>query len=144
MAEAMRGLDETDRRIIEFLKEDARRPFVELARMVGLSEAAVRRRIKALVDRGIIRRFTIELSAEEGASAITLVSTEPSIPTPQVAEELRRIEGVEVVYEITGEYDVAVILTAPNIAEINRAVDVIRQVKGVHNTNTIIILRTIR
>jgi DNA-binding Lrp family transcriptional regulator len=140
----MRGLDETDRRIIEFLKEDARRPFVELARMVGLSEAAVRRRIKALVDRGIIRRFTIELSAEEGASAITLVSTEPSIPTPQVAEELRRIEGVEVVYEITGEYDVAVILTAPNIAEINRAVDVIRQVKGVHNTNTIIILRTIR
>jgi len=53
----------------------------------------------------------------------------------------KKIPGIEVVYEITGQYDIAVIISASNIAEVNRCVEEIRVVNGVVNTNTMIILR---
>jgi DNA-binding Lrp family transcriptional regulator len=51
--------DEIDERIIRILQEDSRRAFVDIANEIGLSESAVRRRVKNLVDRAIIKRFTI-------------------------------------------------------------------------------------
>jgi DNA-binding Lrp family transcriptional regulator len=56
---------------------------------------------------------------------------------------LQDIEGVKVIYEITGQYDVAVIISADSINEINRSIDEIRRIQGVSNTDTVIILRTL-
>jgi len=137
------SVDDADRRILEVLKEDARIPFVELAKKVGLSEATVRRRVRSLVSRGIIKKFTIELGLKEGAKAMTLLSVSPSKPTPEVAEALKKLKGVEAVYEITGQYDVVAIISGSNIAEINKYVDEIRKVDGVEHTNTIIIMRVV-
>ena len=86
----------------------------------------------------------IAVDVNTGANAIALISVSPSAQTPEVAQELKRLRGVEVVYEITGEYDVAVIIGATNVGEINRCIDEIRKIDGVGNTNTVIILRTIR
>ena len=137
------SVDDADRRILEVLKEDARIPFVELAKKVGLSEATVRRRVRSLVSRGIIKKFTIELGLEEGAKAMTLVSVSSSKTTPEVAEALKKLKGVETVYEITGQYDVVAIVFGSNIAEINKYVDEIRKIDGVEHTNTIIIMRVV-
>jgi DNA-binding Lrp family transcriptional regulator len=137
-------VDAIDEQLLALLKDDARLPYVELAGKVRLSEAAVRRRIRALVTRGVIRRFTIEGGLEQGASALTLVSVAPSTPTPDVSRRIRQLKGIEVVYEITGEHDITALCSAPNIAEINRCVDEIRRVPGVATTNTVIILRTLR
>jgi Lrp/AsnC family transcriptional regulator for asnA, asnC and gidA len=50
----MKQLDETDRRIVQHLREDGRRPYAAIARDVGLSEAAVRQRVGRLLrDRAI-------------------------------------------------------------------------------------------
>lgn len=138
----MSEIDQRDDDILQLLRADARMSFVEIGRNVGLSEASVRRRVQNLVKRGTIRRFTIDVNT--GASAISLVSVSPSMPTPQVAERLKRLKGVEVVYEITGEYDITAVIAAANIAEINKSIDDIRKIDGVLNTNTVIILRTIR
>ena len=137
------SVDDADRRILEVLKEDARIPFVELAKKVGLSEATVRRRVRSLVSRGIIKKFTIELGLEEGAKAMTLVSVSSSKTTPEVAEALKKLKGVETVYEITGQYDVVAIVSGSNIAEINKYVDENRKIDGVEHTNTIIIMRVV-
>lgn len=141
---SLKRLDETDQKILAILKKDARRSYVQIGKMVGLSEAAVRRRIQNLVRDGVIKRFTIEAVTEEAANALTLISTHPSTSIPKVAERLLEVKGVETVYEITGQYDVAVIISAPNIADVNRCVDEIRREKGVATTNTIIILRILR
>lgn len=135
------GMDEIDERLIKLLKENGRASYIELAKQVGLSEAAVRRRVKILHEKGIIRKFTIEVSMEKGANALTLISVSPSTPTTSVSERLKNIKGVQTVYEITGQYDIATLLAAPNIPEINKCVDEIRKVDGVANTNTIIILK---
>jgi len=137
-------LDSIDKRIISILKEDSRRTNKEIAAAVGLSDSAVRRRVKNLVENGIIKRFTIELGISNKTSAITLVSVKPSYDTADVSERVRSIDGVETVYEITGQYDIACIVSADSITEINKCIDEIRRIEGVDDTNTVIILRTLR
>jgi DNA-binding Lrp family transcriptional regulator len=53
------------------------------------------------------------------------------------------LNGVEIIYEITGQYDIAVIISATTISEINNCIDEIRKIDGVADTNTVIILRTL-
>ena len=55
-----------------------------------------------------------------------------------------KLNAVKTVYEITGQYDISVIIRAPSITEINAAIDELRKIPGVIDTNTVIILRTIR
>lgn len=136
-------LDNIDRKLLELLKQDARMSYVELGAKVGLSEAAVRRRIKKLQEEGVIKKFTVEIEVGQGASALTLVSVMPSMPTSEVSAKIKNLPGVQKVYEITGQYDIAVLITGSNIAEVNKCIDDIRKSDGVATTNTIIILREI-
>lgn len=136
--------DETDEKIIQILQADSRRAFVEIAHEIGLSESAVRRRVKNLVDRGIIKRFTIELGTSDKTSAITLISVASTADTSAVSTKLMSLGSVQVVYEITGQYDIAAIISAPAIAEINKCIDDIRKIEGVSDTDTVIILKTMR
>ncbi len=129
---------------MSILREDSRLSFVEIGHKVTLSEAAVRRRIANLTKAGVIKKFTIEVSEPQLTSAITYVSVSPSVPTSEVSKKIKSVAGVETIYETTGPFDVAVILKGSNIAEINRSVEEIRRLNGVLNTNTTIILRTIR
>jgi Lrp/AsnC family transcriptional regulator of lysine biosynthesis len=129
---------------VAVLREDARVSFVEIAAKVDLSEAAVRRRVANLVSSGTIRRFTVELDEPEQTSAITYVSVSPSHPTSEVSKKIKSVTGVETIYETIGQFDIAAIIKGPNIAEVNKSVEEIRRLGGVLNTNTTIILRTIR
>jgi Lrp/AsnC family transcriptional regulator for asnA, asnC and gidA len=137
------AMDSIDEKIISILKDNSRRTNKEIASLVGLSESAVRRRIENLVKRGVIKRFTIELGLSNKTSAITLVSVKPSVDTAKVSEALKSLKGVEIVYEITGQYDIAAIVSASSIAEINKCIDEVRRIEGVDDTNTVIILRTL-
>lgn len=134
-------MDELDEKILGILKDHGRAPYMDIAKRVGLSEGAVRKRIKAMVDSGVISKFTVQLRFTKGAKAVTLLSVNPRIPTSAVSDNVKKIPGVEVVYEITGQYDITAIISTLNVAEVNRCVEEIRSVKGVSNTNTMIILR---
>ncbi|MDP8888025.1 MAG: Lrp/AsnC family transcriptional regulator [Thermoproteota archaeon] len=137
-------VDETDEKIIRILQADSRRAFVDIANEIGLSESAVRRRVKNLVDKTIIKRFTIELGASDKTSAITLISVASTADTSAVSNQLMNLNGVKVVYEITGQYDIAAIIAAPAIVDINKCIDDIRKIEGVSDTDTVIILKTMR
>jgi DNA-binding Lrp family transcriptional regulator len=135
--------DKTDENIIDFLKNDSRESFVDIGKKLKLSESAVRRRVKNLVDSGTIKKFTIEVGEENATKAIVLVSVDSSMDTSRVSSKLTKLEDVKTVYEITGQYDITVIMSAPNISAINNSIDALRKIPGVIDTNTVIILRTI-
>jgi DNA-binding Lrp family transcriptional regulator len=135
-------MDEIDRKIIQILKQNGRATYGEIGKAVGLSEGAVRKRIKDLISSGVIRRFTLKLSLSEGAEAIALVSVNPSIPTSEISARLLKIPHVDTVYEVTGEYDIAIIISAMSITEVNECIEKIRRIDGVIKTNTMIILRS--
>jgi len=135
--------DKIDEKIIGYLKEDARESFVDIGKKLKLSESAVRRRVKNLVDSGTIKKFTLEIGEENATSAIVLVSVDSATDTSKVSMKLAKLEGVKTVYEITGQYDITTIMSATNIAEINSTIDALRKIPGVVDTNTVIILRQI-
>ena len=136
--------DKTDDKIIGFLRDDARESFVEIGKKLKLSESAVRRRVKNLVDSGVIEKFTVEMGESNTTSAIVLISVDSATDTAKVSAKLTKLEAVKTVYEITGQYDISVIIRAGNITEINICIDELRKIQGVIDTNTVIILRTIR
>jgi Lrp/AsnC family transcriptional regulator, regulator for asnA, asnC and gidA len=141
--EMSENLNSIDEKIIKILKNDSRKSFVEIANEIGMSESAVRRRVKNLQDVGVIKKFTIDMGPSNKTSAITLISVSSTADTSNVSNHLLSLKGIEVVYEITGQYDIATIIIAPTILEINSYIDEIRKIEGVSDTNTVIILRTL-
>ena len=136
-------LDDTDRKIIRILKNDGRAGYIDIGRQIGLSEGAVRKRIKTLSDARIIRKFTVKVGAAEGAEAIALLSVNPSLPTQEVSKRIQEIPNVETIYEVTGEYDIVAVISGLNVVEVNDCVEKIRRVEGINKTNTMIVLRSL-
>ena len=135
--------DKIDERILEILRNDSRESFVEIGKKLKLSESAIRRRVKTMVDGKIIERFTVQEGEINSTSAIVLISVDSSIDTSKVSSKLTKLTAVKTVYEITGQYDISVIIRAPTINEINICIDELRKIPGIIDTNTVIILRTI-
>ena len=129
-------MDDADRKILRILKEDARTKYVRIAELIGLTEGAVRRRVKKLVEEGAIKRFTVETTEEfEG---IVLVETEPT-RTGDATEKIKKIATR--VFEVSGSYDIAALIQAYTMEELNRKIDEIRNLPQVLNTNTLIKLK---
>jgi DNA-binding Lrp family transcriptional regulator len=58
----MLQIDEKDERIIEMLEEDGRKSYNDMAEKLGMSEAAVRKRVQALMLKGVIKEFAMRLT----------------------------------------------------------------------------------
>ncbi len=136
-------VDDIDEKILALLDENSRMTYVEIGAQVGLSEGAVRNRIQSLVSDNVIKRFTIEKSISHGVRALTMIAVEPGVPTFEVSKKVHDLDGVEQIYEITGEYDIVMVSHGSNIESINKVIEDIRKIKGVEKTNTIIVLRTV-
>ena len=134
-------MDDKDQAILKILKNDGRAGYSSIGEKVGLSEGAVRKRIRALVDLGVIRNFTVKIRVAEGAEAITLLATNPAFPTQLVSSKIRAIPNVETIYEVTGEYDIIAVISGMNVVEVNECIEKIRRVEGIMKTNTMIVLR---
>jgi DNA-binding Lrp family transcriptional regulator len=135
--------DKKDEKIVEFLRNNSRESFVDIGKNLKLSESAVRRRVKNLVSSGTIKKFTVEVGEGNTTSAFVLISVESSMDTSKVSSKITKIQGVKTVYEITGQYDITVVIRASNITEINECIDALRKIPGITDTNSVIILRTI-
>ena len=75
-------MDQIDEKILSILREDSRTSFVEIAKVVNLSEAAIRRRVANLLKAGVISKFTIETNTGPQANAISLLSVNPASRRP--------------------------------------------------------------
>ena len=129
-------MDEIDAKILGILKRNARTKYVKIAEAVGLTEGAVRRRMRELVKQGVIRKFTIETAVE--LEGIVLVRTEPT-RTGKATKEIRRI--ADRVFETSGDYDIAALIQAQTMAELNQKIDEIRRLPDVLTTNTLVKLK---
>jgi len=134
--------DKVDENILEFLRKDSRESFVEIGKKLKLSESAIRHRVKNMVGSGTITKFTIEEGGGQ-PEALVMVSADSSIDTSKVSLKLTKLGAIKKIYEITGQYDICVIIQAPSINEINACIDDLRKITGVTDTNTVIILKTI-
>lgn len=134
-------IDEIDRKILELLRENARIPNEKLGKKVGLSEPATRRRVANLAARGVIRRFTVDVEEGGAVQALLFASTSLHVSSEKIAKELAREPGVGSVLEISGDMDIALSLSAPDMDSLNRRVDEIRALDGIRKTKTSVIMK---
>ena len=134
-------IDETDRKMLEILREDARMPNGKLGKKIGLSEPAARRRVANLVSRGVIRRFTIDVEEEGAVQALVFLSTSPHASPDNVFRTLSGEAGVGNVWEVSGDMDFAITLYAPDMGSLNRRVDEIRALDVIRKTKTSVIMK---
>jgi len=135
-------LDNLDWEILETLKADARTSYVNIASKLKVSEGMIRQRVKKLVDGGVIKRFTT-ITATNGLKAIIEVSVALNVHTTKVGNRIKKIEGVENVYEVSGNRDIVAIVDVDNSLKLNDVIEKIRSMKNVHTTETKLVLKEI-
>ncbi|NJE85315.1 Lrp/AsnC family transcriptional regulator [Thermococcus sp. CX2] len=99
-------LDERDKIIIDMLTKDARTPFTEIAKVLGISETAVRKRVRALEEAGVIRQYTIVVDPSKlGYNLVSLTGVD-TLPEKifEVANKLKEFEFVREVYLTSGDH----------------------------------------
>ena len=134
-------MDEKDEYILTALRRNSRASFTKIAKGVGLSEGAVRKRVASLQKSGVIKRFTIESEKKGKIMSLMLVSVDTKVPNPSVAKGILDIPAVDRALELAGEYDLLVIFSGSSINEINQSIDKVRDIRGVEKTNTILVLK---
>lgn len=110
----MRGLDDTDREILELLLADARRPFSDIADRVGLSAPAVSDRVDRLQEMGIVRGFTVDVDRSllrGGMPVLIEIDAKPG-RADAVRAAIARADAVEHVFR-TADERVTVTATLP-------------------------------
>ena len=58
-------MDETDRKILDILRENARMSFSEIGSSVGISRVSVKKRMTAMEEAGIIRGYRAVINEEQ-------------------------------------------------------------------------------
>lgn len=136
-------IDETDRKLLALLAENARCPVATLARRLNLARTTVQARIERLESRGVIAGYTLRLGQPMRASirATVLISIEPR-SQPTVMARLRALPVVEQVHTTTGRFDLIATLTAPTTEALDTTLDSIAEAKGVRNSESLIHLTT--
>lgn len=127
-------MDEIDYKILEILRENAKTTNNDIAKIVKLTEGAVRNRIKRLVLTGVIKQFTIVTEPAQ-SEAIVLIKTRAK-GSKEILKRIRKYTNG--LFETAGEYDVAAFLAAESIEKINATIDKLRGLDGVISTLTLL------
>jgi Lrp/AsnC family transcriptional regulator for asnA, asnC and gidA len=136
----MHLIDHLDDKIIEILKKDSRRPFVEIATELNVSEGTIRSRVKKLFEEGVIQSFTIKTSSKN-VKALIEVKIDVNVNTSEVAGNIAKFEGVSEVFEVTGEEDIVAIIDVTSSPQLNEIIERIRRFDNVQSTRTRLILK---
>jgi len=133
-------IDHLDEHIIEILKKDSRKPFVEIADELKVSEGTIRSRVRKLFEEGIIQSFTIKTSSKN-VKAIIEVKIDVNVNTSEVANQIAKFDGVSEVFEVTGEEDIVAIIDVTSSPQLNDIIEHIRHFDNVQSTRTRLILK---
>jgi Lrp/AsnC family transcriptional regulator, regulator for asnA, asnC and gidA len=147
--QAARGADEVsalDKRIIEHLQEDGRRPFTQIAAELGVSEAAVRARTNRLVERGIIQVVGVTDPLKLGFHQMAMIGIRcERDKLVDVAERVADMSEVDYVVITAGAYDLLVeTVCEDNEALLRFLAEKLRMVEGVRDTETFVYLRMVK
>jgi len=137
-------MDSIDRKLISALRENARRPTAELARLVGRSRTSVQSRLERLEKQGIIVGYGVRLAPEHGLGAVrahVMIKVGPK-EARAVTAALQAIEAVRVLHSVSGDFDLIAVAMAPTVAEMDEVIDRIGALGGVERTTSSIILST--
>ncbi len=138
-------IDSLDQKLIAVLREDGRAPVSKLATILGVSRTTVQNRLDRLLESGAILGFTVralEDVDENGIKAIMMIEVEGQ-STARTIRALRGIPELRRLHSTNGKWDMVAHLTAGSLADFDRVLRNVRDVDGVINSETSILLSSI-
>ncbi|MBA7618004.1 Regulatory protein AsnC [subsurface metagenome] len=138
--------DDLDRRLIEELQKNGRESYTNLAKTLGVVEGTVRKRLKGLLDRGIIKIAAIPNLLRLGYNLMIIMALDVRIgDIRKVGNHLAEKPNVLYLTSATGRYDIIVMIAARSTQELNEFIeDEIASMPSVLKTETFVTLDIIK
>jgi Lrp/AsnC family transcriptional regulator, regulator for asnA, asnC and gidA len=134
--------DAQDKAIIAELQRDGRAPYAAIAETVGLSETAVRKRVKRLTDAGVMQIVAVTDPMQLGFARQAMIGIRVSGELEPVAEAVSALAEVDYVVITAGSYDVLAEVVCESDAHLLELVSQrIRSIDGVRETDTLMYLK---
>jgi Lrp/AsnC family transcriptional regulator for asnA, asnC and gidA len=139
-------VSDLDKRIIEHLQQDGRRPFTQIAAELGVSEAAVRARTNRLIERGIMQVVGVTDPLKLGFQQWAMIGMRVEAGRLiEIAEEIAGFPETDYVVVTAGSYDILVECVAEdNEALLQFLSEKLRKIPGVRETETFVYLRLMK
>jgi len=133
-------------RIINLLQEDSRLSFNKIASKLGISAGTAFNRIKSLEDKGVIKGYSVvvdTVKAGYGLTAVVLIQAEGK-HLSDLEVEVAKVNNVISVYDITGDYDVAVVARFRDRSNLNAFIKSLLVMPYVKRTVTNVVFNVIK
>lgn len=136
-------LDPTDLQLVDALQHNAAQRLEDLARVVRLAPSSVSDRLRRLERDGIIRRWTIDLDAAAvGLGVLAYVGIRATKTCSALLHALEAIPEIEEGHSVAGELSMLLKVRVPNTAALLDLADRLRQIPGIEQTETTIVMKT--
>jgi DNA-binding Lrp family transcriptional regulator len=139
-------LNDTDKKILKSLLEDARFSSRQIAKNVGVSVGTVLSRIKKMEDVGLIKGYSVILDHEKLGYELTVV-TEITVSKGRLVEmeqEIAKLPGVCGVYDVTGLTDAVIIGKFKSREDLGKFTKQLLALPYIERTNTHVVLATVK
>ncbi|MEQ9715406.1 MAG: Lrp/AsnC family transcriptional regulator [Candidatus Asgardarchaeia archaeon] len=131
--------------LLRILKENSRIPFVKIAKIFGVSETAVRKRIKKLEKEGIIKKYTIEVNLKKIGLEMALIGmdTKPEYYISTI-EKLKEMDEVVNLYASSGDHMIMIECWFKSSEKLRKFIKTLESMEGVTRVCPAIILEKIK
>ena len=143
----LKGLDELDRKILDLMTQNASYTNSELGERLGLSRVAIKNRMDALEERGIIEGYTVIVNPQKLGSAVSCYYELEARPDalPEILRRLEACPTVTQIYRVTGECCLHIHAVAADQEELERLMnEVLDRLPGVEKLTTRVILSRVK
>jgi Lrp/AsnC family transcriptional regulator, leucine-responsive regulatory protein len=138
-------VDAIDLQIVDLLRGNARLPYAELARQVGLSAPAVHERVGKLESTGVIRGYRAEVTPEQvglGVTALIGIAQQAGTEIDDVVAALQELPEIESCYFLAGDESFLLKVRVGTMAELEQLIVRLSRTYGVARTRTTVALST--
>ncbi len=136
-------IDSLDVSILDILRDNSRTSNAEIARALGTSEATIRRRIRSMMDKGIIAGFStyIDYSLIENPVKAYIHLKIRTEKMESVVEKVRSHNMLLALYRVAGEYDLLCVTLFSSMTGLHEFIDYFLGIDGIIETNTQIVMK---
>lgn len=139
-------MDDLDHQLLSLLHRNGRASISELAARLGTTRSTIRARLDKLQKSGEIVGFTVVLRGdleERPVRAITMIQIEGK-GTERIVSTLNGFPEVQAIHTTNGRWDLLIELGTASLSELDTVLNRIRLIEGVQNSETTLLLTTVR
>jgi len=135
-----KNIDELDQKILKLITQNARIPFLEVARECGVSGAAIHQRVQRLLNLGVVTGSEFILSPEKlgyNTCAFMGIYLEKASFHKQVVEQLKKIPEIIECHYTTGQYAIFLKIQTKTNKHLKQIIDDdFQKIEGIARTET--------